>query len=613
VRSPDGRTAREQLAAIAERHRHILDELARCVREELAPRLRAEGLGILSWSELDEATRAPLSAFFDERIFPVLTPLAVDPAHPFPFVSNLSLNLAVELRDRERGELRFARVKVPTRLLSRFVTLPGRGEVLPLEELVAAHLDVLFPGMELVGCYPFRVIRDADFELDATDAEDLSVELEEALLQRRLGPVTSVVVAREMPEHLRTLLADELDTELVLEMPGLLGLAELDDLVDRADRPDLRFAPWSPRLPRRMRSHDCDLTDLFAILRRGDLLVHLPYDSFADSVEALIKAAVDDPNVLAIKQTLYRTTENSSILASLVRAAEAGKQVVVVVEIKARFDEQRNIHWARKLEEAGAHVVYGLVGLKTHAKAMLVVRREGDAVRRYVHIGTGNYNATTAKLYEDLGLFSCDPALGEDVSRLFNLMTGYAPSTEFDLLWVAPRGLRDALTSRIAREAAHARDGRRAHIILKMNSLVDPPMIRALYRASQAGVDIDLIVRGICCLKPGVPGVSERIRVRSLIGRFLEHSRIFYFHNDGKPEYFIGSADLMPRNLDRRVEAVTPVVDPALQAELRHVLTICLEDTRQAWQLDGERWTRVPSRAGATATQSTLMQEALGH
>ncbi len=611
TRSPDGRTAREQLDAIDERHRHILDELARCAQDELAPRLRAEGLGILSWGELDAATRAHLTAVFRERIFPVLTPLAVDPAHPFPFVSNLSLNLAVELRDPEHARLRFARIKVPTKLLSRFVRLPGRSEVLPLEQLVAAHLDVLFPGMELVGCYAFRVIRDADFELEEADAEDLSVELEEALRQRRLGPVTSVVVASDMPPHLRHLLCAELDTELMFEMRGLLGLAELGDLVDAAGRPDLRFPPWSPRVPQRLRAHDSDVTDMFALLRRGDLLVHLPYDSFSDSVEALIKTAVADPAVLAIKQTLYRTTENSSILTSLVRAAEAGKQVVVVVEIKARFDEQRNIYWARKLEEAGAHVVYGLLGLKTHAKALLVVRREDDGVRRYVHLATGNYNGTTARLYEDLGLFSCEPALGEDVSRLFNLMTGYAPHTDFDLLWVAPRGLREALVRRIAREAENARAGRRGRIIMKMNSLVDPGMIRALYRASQAGVEIDLIVRGICCLKPGLPSVSEHIRVRSLIGRFLEHSRIFYFHNGGHAEYFIGSADLMPRNLDRRVEAVAPVRDPALQAELRHILTLCLDDTRQAWQLDGDRWSRVPTSDDDVGVQTRLMREAI--
>jgi polyphosphate kinase len=417
-----------------------------------------------------------------------------------------------------------------------------------------------------------------------------------------------------MPMHLRRLLAGELHVDLaeVVEMPGLLGLAELDDLVDHVDRPDLRFVPWTPRTPPRLLATDGEPVDLFAVLQRGDLLVQLPYDSFADSVEALIRAAVDDPAVLAIKQTLYRTTENSEIMANLVRAADAGKQVVVVIEIKARFDEQRNVQWARRLEDAGAHVVYGVVGLKTHAKAVLVVRQEGDVLRRYVHIGTGNYNGTTARLYEDLGLFSCRPELGEDTSELFNLMTGYSRQRDFELLCVAPYGLRDALVRRIVREAAHARAGRPARIILKMNSLVDAGIIAALYEASRAGVEIDLIVRGICCLKPGLAGVSERIRVRSLIGRFLEHSRIYHFANDGQPEYLIGSADMMPRNLDRRVEAMVQVVDLALQAQLAHVLELCLDDVRQAWELHGTHWTRVAPPPGVVAlgTQERLMQEA---
>jgi polyphosphate kinase len=615
TRTPDGMNAHEQLAAVEERSRRLLGELARCAEDVLLPLLRDEGVRVSTWSELDATARRQASALFRAKLFPVLTPLAVDPAHPFPFLSNQSLNLAVELRDPEDGELRFARVKVPTQLLSRFVTLRDAGELLPIEELVAAHLEMLFPGMEIVGRHAFRVLRDADLELDEDDAGDLVEELEDALRQRRFRSVVSLVVAPDMPAHLRRLLATELEFELaeVIEMPGLLGLAELKDLLDHVDRPDLRFSPWTPRTPRRLRTCDGEPVDPFAVLRRGDLLVHLPYDSFADSVEALIRAAVDDPAVLAIKQTLYRTTENSSIMANLVRAAEAGKQVVVVVELKARFDEARNIQLARRLENAGAHVVYGVMGLKTHAKTVLVVRREGDAIRRYVHVGTGNYNGTTARLYEDFGLLSCDPALGEDVSELFNLMTGYSRQREFQRLCVAPYGLRDALLGRIARETAHARAGRRARLIMKMNSLVDARMIVALYEASQAGVEIDLIVRGICCLEPGLTGVSERIRVRSLIGRFLEHSRVYYFENDGAPEYLIGSADLMPRNLDRRVEAAVPVVDPALQTELWHVLQLCLDDSRQAWELNGTRWTRVSPRPGAEtlATQERLMQDAL--
>jgi polyphosphate kinase len=614
--TPDGTDAREQLVAIDERCRRMLGELARCTQEQLLPLLRAERVRIVTWDELDERAHEQLSALFRAKIFPVLTPLAVDPAHPFPFISNLSLNLAVELRDPDSEELLFARVKVPTQLLSRFVAVPDGGGLLPLEQLVAAHLDLLFPGLTIVGCHAFRVIRDADLELqEDDDAEDLVEELETALRERRFRSVVSLVVSPDTPERLRRLLATELDFDLasVIEMPGFLGLAELADLLDDVGRPELRFTPWTPRTPPRLRAAEGEPVDLFGVLRQGDLLVQLPYDSFADSVEALIRAAVDDPAVLAIKQTLYRTTENSSIMASLVRAAEAGKQVVVVVEIKARFDEQRNIEWARRLENAGAHVVYGLVGLKTHAKAVLVVRQEGDAILRYVHIGTGNYNGSTARLYEDLGMLSCRPELGEDVSELFNLMTGYSRQREFQQLSVAPYGLRDALLGRIAREVAHARAGRPARMVFKMNSLVDPRMIAALYEASQAGVEVDLIVRGICCLKPGLPGVSEHIRVRSLIGRFLEHSRIYHFANDGKPEYLIGSADLMPRNLDRRVEAVAPVVDRRLQATLRHVLDLCLEDTRQAWTLKGTRWTRVAPRPDRPllATQERLMQEAL--
>jgi polyphosphate kinase len=614
-RSPDGMSAREQLAAIETRTRQILDQLARCWRESLLPLMTEKCLRVCRWTDLDEEARTTLSALFRDKIFPVLTPLAVDPAHPFPFLSNLSLNLAVELRDPSDEELRFARVKVPTKLLSRFVALPeGADAVLPLEQLVAAHLDMLFPGMEIVGHHAFRVLRDADLALEEDDAEDLVEELEEALRQRRFRSVVSLVVSPSMPKYLRDLLATELDVDPaeVIEMRGLLGLAELDDLLEHTKRPDLRFPSWSPRTPKRLHAVEDEPVDMFGVLQRGDLLVQLPYDSFADSVEALIRSAVDDPDVLAIKQTLYRTTENSSIMANLVRAAEAGKQVVVVVEIKARFDEQRNIQWARRLENAGAHVVYGVVGLKTHAKAVLVVRQEGDAIRRYVHVGTGNYNGTTARLYEDLGLFSCSPALGEDVSELFNLMTGYSRQREFQLLCVAPYGLRDALVGRIAREAAHARAGKPARIVLKMNSLVDAGMIAALYRASQAGVEIDLIVRGICCLKPGLPGVSDRIRVRSLIGRFLEHSRIYHFANDGQPEFLIGSADMMPRNLDRRVEATVPVVAPALQAELAHVLQLCLDDTRQAWELQGTRWSRVAQpEQPALGIQQRLMQEAL--
>jgi polyphosphate kinase len=617
TRTPDGMTPHEELSAISERQRRMFADLAHA-EELLLPRLSQEGIGIVSWSALDEPTRAQLSARFLRTIFPVLTPLAVDPAHPFPFLSNLSLNLAVELRDPENARLRFARVKVPTQLLSRFVPLPDGMEAVPLEQLVAAHLGRLFPGMEIVGCHAFRVVRDADLEPEDEQTEDVVEEIEDALLQRRFRSVVSLAVARDMPARLRQLLTTELEAEELIEIPGLLGLAELSDLPalkDREMRPDLRFPNWIPRTPPALHDPAGEPIDIFSVLRNGDRLVHLPYDSFADSVEALIVAAVDDPAVLAIKQTLYRTTESSSILANLVRAAEAGKQVVVVVELRARFDEQRNLQWARRLEDAGAHVVYGVLGLKTHAKTVLVVRQEHDALRRYVHVGTGNYNGVTARLYEDLGLLSCRPELGEDVSALFNFMTGYSRQHDFNLLCAAPYVLRDALARRIHREIAHAQAGRPARMVMKMNSLVDPPMIRSLYEASQAGVEIDLIVRGICCLKPGVPGVSDHIRVRSLIGRFLEHSRIFHFHNDGQPEYLIGSADLMPRNLDRRVEATVPVLDPALQAKLQHILDLCLADRRQAWELRGDRWTRLLAEGedDVSGLHERLMHEATDH
>jgi polyphosphate kinase len=615
TRSPDGLTALEELTAIADRHGRMRADLSRA-EQELLPQLTEEGLGVVSWSDLGEAEKAQLSTRFLQTIFPVLTPLAVDPAHPFPFLSNLSLNLAVELRDPGRRRLRFARVKVPTHLLSRFVPLPDRKEGVPLEQLVAAHLDRLFPGMEIVGCHPFRVIRDTDLELEDEQTEDLVEEIEDALLQRRFRSVVSLAVSRDMPAHLRELLSTELDAQELIEVPGLLGLAELADLPAlkaRDVRPDLRFPNWIPRTPPALHGVSGAPVDLFAVLRRRDHLVHLPYDSFADSVEALIRAAVEDPAVLAIKQTLYRTSENSAILANLVRAAEAGKQVVVVVELRARFDEERNLQWARRLEDAGAHVVYGVLGLKTHAKTVLIVRQEGDAIRSYVHVGTGNYNGTTARLYEDLGLLSSRPELGDDVSALFNFMTGYSRQRDFQLLCAAPYGLRDAIARRIGREIAHARAGRPARIVMKMNSLVDPSMIRALYEASQAGVEIDLVVRGICCLKPGIPGVSDRIRVRSLIGRFLEHSRIFHFHNDGQPEYLIGSADLMPRNLDRRVEATVPVPDPTLQARLQHILDLCLADRRQAWELRGDSWTRLlpEGETDVPSLHERLMQEAI--
>lgn len=589
-RTPDGMTAQDQLTAIDGRCSRMLADMSDLWLSELAPAMKEEGLAVLSWDQIDSATQEHLRDYFRDEIYPVLTPLAVDPAHPFPYLSNLSLNLAVMLRDPEEERELFARVKVPQTLLHRFVRLPNSSETIPLEDLVAAHLDMLFPGMEILEWHAFRVTRDADIEFEEDQAEDLMDEIEAGLRTRRFRDVVRVTVAPSMPDRIRDMLARELEVspEELYTVPGPQGLADLFDLASVSERPDLEFAPWQPQTPALLLDSEGEPVDIFGLIRNRDVLVHHPYDSFGASVEEFIRQAVADPDVLAIKQTLYRTTENSEIMRGLVRAAESGKQVVVVVEIKARFDEERNIQWARRLEASGAHVGYGLVGLKTHAKAALVVRKEPGGIRRYVHLGTGNYNAKTAGLYEDFGLFTCDEALGADVSDLFNFLTGYSRQREFRSLLTAPYVLREGISSRIQREIDNARAGRPARMILKLNSLVDARLIRQMYEASRSGVEIDLIVRGICCLRPGLPGLSDRIRVRSIIGRFLEHSRIYMFHNDGSEEYLIGSADLMPRNLDRRVESIFPVQDPAIQTRLRELLDVELADNRQAWVLHAD-------------------------
>ncbi len=611
--TPDAMTARRQLEEIAARARPMMEGMTRCFTDALAPMLEKEGIGVVDWEDLDDEAQAHLTRYFGEELFPVLTPLAVDPGHPFPYISNLSLNLAVSIRDPESGDELFARVKVPN-LLPRFVRVPDSDDAVPLEQVCAAHLGLLFPGMEVLECHPFRVTRDSDIAFEDDEAEDLLQSIEEELRKRRFRSVVRLEVTPTMPERIRTLLERELEVSPsdVVEIPGLLGLADLFGLVD-VDRPDLLDPPWTPVTRPELAQAAEDEGAIFDVVRRGDVFLHHPYDSFTTSVEAFVAQAVDDPDVLAIKQTLYRTTENSVILASLIRAAEAGKQVVVVVELQARFDEERNIQWARRLEAVGAHVVYGIVGFKTHAKACLVVRHEPDGIRRYVHVGTGNYNANTARTYEDLGLLSCRPALGADLSDLFNFLTGYSRQREYRRIIVAPYGLRDGILARIEREIAHVRSGRPARIELKLNSLLDARIIAGLYRASQEGVDVDVVVRGICSLRPGIPGVSERIRVRSIIGRFLEHSRIYHFHNDGRDEYLIGSPDLMPRNLDRRVESLIPVEDPGLQAELQFILDTCLADNRQAWILDADgHWHRVEPDPDhpEVATHTVLMARA---
>ena len=616
IRSPDGMTATEQLRTIRARIGEDTERASRLFQDELTPALEKEGIRFVEWALLDGDDQSELIKVFRERIFPVLTPLAVDPGHPFPYISNLSLNLAVVVRNPGTGVRRFARVKIPP-LLPRFVALEDGERFLPLEQLIAARLEDLFPGMEILARNPFRVTRDADLGVSEDEAADLLSAIETQLRRRRrqTAHVVRLEIERGMTDEMTKLLMRELQVapEDVYLTDGPLDLGGLWDLY-RLDRPELKDEPWSPVTPVPLVPTNGRLPDIFAALREHDLLVHHPYDSFDASVAAFVEQAASDPQVLAIKQTLYRTAdEESPIIRSLIKAAEAGKQVVALVEVRARFDEQTNIAWARVLEEAGVHVVYGVVGLKTHAKISLVVRQEEDGIRRYAHVGTGNYNPNTAHLYEDVGIFSADPKLGGDLSDLFNYLTGYSRQKKYGRILVAPLTLRRSLLKLIRSEAAE-RDGR---IVIKVNNLVDPEVIDALYQASAQGADIDLIVRSICCLRPGAEGLSERIRVRSIVGRFLEHARIFRFGSDARgPKYFIGSADLMPRNLDRRVEALVPVRDPALASRVEEILRTNLEDDTLAWELgaDGE-WRKVRGEAGLSVHQQLLthaMDRAVG-
>jgi polyphosphate kinase len=597
--TPDGMSPHEQLVAIREGVVALQERADSLVLGELLPALEKEHIRLVHWEQLSSEDREFLGRRFRERIFPVLTPLSVDPSHPFPYISNLSLNLAAAIRDPVTGERRFARVKIPP-LLPRFTDLPDGERFVPLEEIVAAHLDQLFPGMDIVEVHVFRVTRDADVEVEEDEADDLLAAIE-TVLQRRQRGATAIRLEIDptMSEEMRQLLMRELgvDESQVYVGEWLLALGDLW-FFPGLDRADLKDEPWTPVTPVPLQSVEGS-ADVFEAIRRGDILVHHPYDSFSASVEAFVEQAARDPEVLAIKQTLYRTSSDSPIIHSLVRAAQAGKQVVALVELKARFDELANITFARTLETAGVHVVYGVVGLKTHAKTCLVVRREAAGVRRYAHIGTGNYNPTTARLYEDLGLLTADADLGADITDLFNLLTGYSRQREYRKLLVAPVTMRPGLEALVRREMEHD-DG---SIVLKMNSLVDAELIDALYEASQAGVRIDLLVRGICCMRPGVPGLSETVRARSIVGRFLEHSRIYRFGSDARGyDYLIGSADWMPRNLDRRVEALTPVEDPALQMRLAEILRVGFDDDELAWELDAEGvWHKVASTRGIHA------------
>ena len=615
TRGSDGWTPSETLEAIAKQVGPAAEEQVHIFLDQVVPALAEAGVRIGDMGELGSRDLDYLREYFDREVFPVLTPLAVDPSHPFPYISNLSLSLAVTVRDPSSARDRFARVKVPE-ILPRFVPLVDGSTFVPLEQIVATHLGKLFPGMTVVDAHPFRVTRDADIELAEDEADDLMVAVEQELRRRRFGAVVRLEVAATMPDHVVRLLQRELevDDDALVTVEGPLNLGDLMELAGAIDRPELADSPWVGTTQPRLQGGEGGGVNVFATLREGDLLVHHPYDAFSTSVQRFIEQAADDPDVLAIKQTLYRTDGDSPIVSALIRAAESGKQVVVLVELKARFDEASNIGWARVLERAGCHVAYGLVGLKTHSKTALVVRREQGGIRRYVHIGTGNYNAKTARLYSDLGLLSCDEDVGADLTDLFNSLTGYARGGRYRKILVAPAHVREQVLAMIARTTDRHSPRRPGRIVMQMNSLVDAACIRALYAASQAGVQVDLIVRGICRLRPGVPGVSDNIRVRSIVGRFLEHARIWLFANGRRREYYIGSADLMPRNLDLRVEVVTPVTDPDLTGRLQEVLDVMLADNVQAWELHADGgWQHCQPAEGVQrlATQRALRELAL--
>ncbi|CAM3345614.1 RNA degradosome polyphosphate kinase [Occultella aeris] len=613
VPGASGLLPRQVLDAISVKAHELTARHAAVFTDLVQPALAAEGITLVHFDDLHETEKERLHKYYRKMIFPVLTPLAVDPAHPFPYISGLSLNLAVIVRNPSTGKEHFARVKVPP-LLPRFIAVDATGRpvrpedatdtteiasFVPIEDVIASFLYYLFPGMEVVEHHIFRVTRNEDLEVEEDDAENLLKALEKELLRRRFGPPVRLELAAGFTDRLREMLIRELDIgdADVYELPPPLDLTGLGVLTD-VDRPELKYPRFVAATARGLAEvESANPTDFFAAIRNHDILLHHPYDSFSTSVQQFLAQAAADPNVLAIKQTLYRTSGDSPIIDALIDAAEAGKQVLAIVEIKARFDEQANITWARKLEQAGVHVVYGIVGLKTHCKLSLVVRQEADGLRRYCHVGTGNYNPKTARLYEDHGLLTCNSEVGQDLTRLFNQLSGYAPKSRFHRLLVAPRSIRNGLVERIDREIQNKRAGREAWVKFKMNSVVDEVTIDALYRASQAGVPVDVIVRGICAIKPGIPGLSENIRVRSILGRFLEHSRIYAFAGDGDPEVFIGSADLMHRNLDRRVEVLIRVIDPDHIAELVGLIDRSAADTTAAWHLapegDGRHvWTR---------------------
>jgi len=601
TRGSDGFTPSELIDAIQERVLELDGRLHSAFNGTLRPQLEEQGIRIVSLDTASEQERREIDARFHEQVFPALTPLVVGLGRPFPYISNLSLSLGVLLRDPDSGTEIIARVKVPKELLGRFLRVGERNDVfVPLEEAIAANLATLFPGIEVIDHGYFRVTRDADFTV-SDEADDLLQAVQDELRRRRFGEVVRLEVAAGMNLKLRAQLIDALRLEdrEVYDVDGLIDLADLTDVADTPGHRELRYEPWSPVTQPRLQGEDGDPVDMFAAIRHGDILVHHPYDSFASSVERFVEQAVADPDVLAIKQTVYRTSDDSPLVPALIRASERGKQAVCMVELKARFDEAANIHWAKSLEEAGVHVVYGIPGLKTHVKAIVVARREGERVREYVHIGTGNYNPTTARLYTDLGLFTADPEIGADVAEMFNFLTGYGRPAEYRRVLVSPTTMRERIIEEIEATVEAQRAGEAAWIGLKMNALVDARCIQALYEASQAGVRVDLNVRGICCLRPGVAGISESIRVVSIVGRFLEHSRIYAFRRGEETRVLTGSADLMPRNLDSRVELVTPIEDEGLRAELLDVMERCLADNASAWELDADGvWTRLQAPPG---------------
>ena len=604
-----GHKPKELLALISTKVNELVARQSKTLHNEILPELKKHGIEFVKWEELDETESTYVAKLFQDRIFPVLTPLAVDPTHPFPYISGLSLNLAVMVKNPSTHEEFFARVKVPE-ILPRFIATAKSGSTrfLPLEDLISIHLQELFPGMLIEDHYTFRVTRNQDIELDEDEAEDLLLSLEQELLRRRFGPPVRLEIEAGVDEVRVSKLGSELGigAENIFHVSAPLNLTSLHKIAD-LDFADLKYQPFRSRTAKALSEVDSEDSDLFfSAIRQGEILLHHPYESFTSSVVHFLENAAKDPHVLAIKQTLYRTSGDSPIIEALIEAAEAGKQVVAVIEIRARFDEQANVRWARKLEAAGVHVVYGLMGLKTHAKLSLVVRDEPQGIRSYCHMGTGNYNPKTARMYEDLGILSADVELTEDLTRLFNQLSGFAPQSTYSRLLVAPRTLRSGLMERIDREIKNAKNGRPAGIEFKLNSILDEHFVAKLYEASQAGVKIELLIRGICAVQPGIKGVSENITVKSILGRFLEHSRIYHFVNGGDDEYWIGSADLMGRNLDRRVESLVLIQRKEHQARLQGLLDLGLSDQTSSWQLKETTWSR-PNKKGLTNVHAELI------